>query len=264
MSTTDTAVLIALARGSYSSSQAELVELLGINPTVGAAFEDVWTNGGDYPFNVSSGDCEIVSTDGADNAAGTGARTAVVTGIDTAGFSVSETVILNGLSPVALVNLYRRIFSVRIATCGSQGINAGTITLSHASGAAEARAVIPIGAGKTQMFIFSSSNLIISDLVVSAVPAAGAVVANNVTTFQLQARSGLNTGATLVPWVTVDEFDVTDIQGTVRRAFMPLPPIILLGDLRLRAKCATASMNVSARAICYQPNTASTLSYPYP
>jgi hypothetical protein len=71
---------------------------------------------------------DLVSTDANDTAAGSGARTIRVFGLDAAGVLLEETVILNGVTPVATANTYTMIYRMLVLTGGTGGENAGTIT----------------------------------------------------------------------------------------------------------------------------------------
>lgn len=111
----------------------------------GVAANDIWPNGGIYPW-VTGGAAiamEFVSTSANDTAAGTGAQTVTVNGLDFAGNELSETKPTNGTTAVALTNLYYRINSVGLGAVGSGLRNAGTISVRDAGGGT-VRSVIPI------------------------------------------------------------------------------------------------------------------------
>jgi hypothetical protein len=78
---------------------------------------------------AASADWTVVSTSASDAAAGTGARTLYIRGIDSAGDYLTETVILNGITPVAVVGTYKRVLEAYVATVGSGGVAVGTITI---------------------------------------------------------------------------------------------------------------------------------------
>ncbi|WP_461521150.1 hypothetical protein [Porticoccus sp.] len=70
----------------------------------------------------------VVSDSISDTAAGTGMRTALVRGlVDWNTNEVSETVTLNGLTPVNTVNSYVCLNDITVLTCGTDGPNVGTI-----------------------------------------------------------------------------------------------------------------------------------------
>lgn len=122
---------------------------LGHNSDVDSASlpEDIWAEGGAYPWMTGATSLEMVSNNAADASAGTGARTVVVTGLDVNYVQISEVVTLNGITAVPLVNQYFRINQMRVASAGSLEANAGTLTLRN-TGAGTTRAIIGMISGK--------------------------------------------------------------------------------------------------------------------
>lgn len=111
----------------------------------GVAANDIWPNGGLYPW-VTGGaavSMEIISTSANDTAAGTGAQSITVNGLDFAGNEISETKATNGTTAVALTNQYYRINSLGIGAVGSGLRNLGTISVRDAGGGT-VRQTIPI------------------------------------------------------------------------------------------------------------------------
>lgn len=90
----------------------------------------------DYPWSTwdAAAAQEIVSSSANDAAAGTGARTVLISGLDSTYAEISETVTLNGTSAVALTKTYLRVLAMVVATAGSGGQNAGTLTIRTVSG----------------------------------------------------------------------------------------------------------------------------------
>lgn len=103
--------------------------------------EDVWANGGLIPVPAAAESWEILSSSAADTAAGTGARTIVITTLDADYNEVVQVVTLNGVTPVALTGTHIRINGAVVATVGSGGINAGTLTI-RVAGAGATRGVV--------------------------------------------------------------------------------------------------------------------------
>jgi hypothetical protein len=95
----------------------------------------VWT-GGAFAWRTTPTAVEVLSSSVNDAAAGTGARTILVSGVGTSYAATSETVTLNGTSVVALVNQYIHINNVKVVTAGSGKTNAGAITVRIASAGA--------------------------------------------------------------------------------------------------------------------------------
>lgn len=122
----------------YSLEQAFLglvqgvtpVLLIGKNGAVTTTYETIWDNSNQYTFLNSALAQSIVSSSANDAAAGTGARTISISGLDGSFNVVTETITLNGATPVALVNTYCIINSIVVLTAGSGGVAAGNLTLS--------------------------------------------------------------------------------------------------------------------------------------
>jgi hypothetical protein len=126
----------------------------GRNSAVGQSSEDVWMNGGVWVAPTSAVPMSIVSDSAADAAAGTGARTLTVSGLD-ANYAVqTETVTMNGLTPVLTVGSYIKIDTVLVATAGTGLVNAGTITITASGGGNTVQGNINPGYGETKIGIY--------------------------------------------------------------------------------------------------------------
>lgn len=100
----------------------------------------------------------IVSASANDTAAGTGLRTITVYGLDANRAVASESVTLNGTTPVVTVGTYLGINRISPTSAGSGLTNAGAITVT-ATTDATVQAYIPAGAGVTQQaFFFTPAN----------------------------------------------------------------------------------------------------------
>ena len=137
-------------------SGVTLVGIIGHNPDVdtGTLPEDCWEEGGSYAFLAVASSLEVLSSSANDTSAGSGARTILVTGLDTNYNPLSETVILNGTSVVALSGSYLRVNAMQVATAGSTTTNEGTITLRVASAGASVSVMGP-GDGLAQNGIYT-------------------------------------------------------------------------------------------------------------
>lgn len=94
--------------------------------------EDVWDGGGAYVWPaalLAAADIDIQSNAAADTAAGTGARTITIDGLDSDYMEQSETVTLGGVTPAHPANDYIRLCCITIVTVGSGTVNAGDINL---------------------------------------------------------------------------------------------------------------------------------------
>lgn len=135
---------IAISLGLLGNS-ARRVTSLGQALIVGTgiAANDIWTGAGIYPWMTAATSLEALSADANDTAAGTGARTIVVNGLDGNFVERAVPVVMDGLTPVALSIPLIRINSVIVATSGTGRRNAGQIIIRDAGGGTT-RAYIPI------------------------------------------------------------------------------------------------------------------------
>lgn len=108
-----------IARGKIDGEEAERV--FGINDTVGTTFEDLYPNGGNYPFPSGAAKVGIASSSTADTSASSGARSVIITGLDASGIKISETIATSGTTEVDSVNEYFRILDVSAAEVGTYG-----------------------------------------------------------------------------------------------------------------------------------------------
>lgn len=116
---------LQVARGQiYGHS---VVHVFGYNPDVDTSEETVWPIDGILGHPASPTVMKISSSSANDAAAGTGARTVLIEGVNGTGGLVTETVTLNGQTAVNTVNSYDAIERMVVLTVGSGGANAGVI-----------------------------------------------------------------------------------------------------------------------------------------
>lgn len=136
-----------------------LVNKFGLNPDIdtGSVPEDVWGGGGPYTGfpDIAPEILRFTSTSASDSAAGTGARTVQVTGLDANWNILSETITLNGLTPVTSVNTFRRVHTMRTITAGSGGVNAGDITVQYNTTTSVVFLVMATGRNQTNNVSFT-------------------------------------------------------------------------------------------------------------
>lgn len=164
--------------------------LLGHNPSIGAgAAADVWEGGGNYPFLAAAATLEVLSSSASDTAAGTGARTVLVSGLNSAYATISEVVTLNGVTPVSTVNQYLRVNLFTTTSSGSGEVNAGDITLRVAGGGTtQCIARAGYGFGRSAVFTVPAGfTFFMSSAVFTVLSANGATV--NVASFAIFQRS---------------------------------------------------------------------------
>ncbi len=142
-----------LTRGLISGSST--VNKFGQNPDIDAGqTEDIWGVGGTFTPPTSAGTVSFVSSSANDASAGTGARTLTVFGLDGNYDAASETITLNGTTPVATANSYFIIHRALVETGGSGGTNAGAITGTSNGGGAPTMITVLAGKGQSQFGIY--------------------------------------------------------------------------------------------------------------
>lgn len=109
-------------------SDAYHKRVFALNPAVVGSLASVCLQGGVYANPASASVLTIVSTSVDDDSAGTGARTVVIEGLDANYQEVSETVIMDGTTPVTTTNTFIRVFGMSVDTAGSATFPAGNIT----------------------------------------------------------------------------------------------------------------------------------------
>lgn len=130
---------IEIARGRVAGY--EVVQLFGRNEAVGTSFEPV-AIGGIYrtPQPASATALRVKAGNANDTAAGSGARSVFIEGINASGALVSETLTTAGTSASSnSTNSYIRLLSARVATSGtyataSAGSHAAAIVIENSAG----------------------------------------------------------------------------------------------------------------------------------
>jgi hypothetical protein len=116
---------LQVSRGQIMGHQDILVS--GSNISLGTSYSTVWSQAGLYAYLSTAAVMEISSSSASDTAAGTGARTVTIYGLDANYNQINETVSLNGQTAVNTTNSYLRVFHLLVNTAGSGGAAAGTI-----------------------------------------------------------------------------------------------------------------------------------------
>ena len=117
---------LGVASGDLSPSYKQVFKF-GQNAAVGNSLETIWLEGGLYAYPPSATTMTVSSSDANDTSAGTGARTIQIAGLDASYNEVSETITMNGQTPVTTSNSYLRMNRAIVLTAGSGGVNAGII-----------------------------------------------------------------------------------------------------------------------------------------
>lgn len=221
-------LLTLLCTVSFAAPIGGFLNMQGMNGDVdtGTVPEDLWASGGAYPFPASATTTTIESGSSNDAAAGTGARTVEVVGLNSSLAEIRETATMNGTNAVTLTNSFYRINYIKVLTVGSGGVNAGILSVKHSS-----TVIGYVAAGDGQ------SNSAVYTVPVQAKllgVRASVVTASQSGTFQLQVRE--NGGS----WRTVYEVAVS---AAVSPSYVPFSSPITIpagSDIRLRATAISA------------------------
>ena len=116
---------LQVSRGQIPGHSA--IHIFGYNPDVDTVEETIWPIDGILGHPASPTIMTISSSSANDTAAGTGARTVQILGINGTGGYVEETVTLNGQTAVNTVNEYEALERMTVLTVGSGRVNAGVI-----------------------------------------------------------------------------------------------------------------------------------------
>lgn len=129
------------------------VNKFGRNPDVDVGTEDIWSQGGTWVAPTAARVHNLASTSANDTAAGTGARTLTVNGLNGSYVDTTETITLNGVANVATANSYVIIHRMIVQTAGSVESNVGTITATAVTDGTISAAIV-IGKNQTQVAIY--------------------------------------------------------------------------------------------------------------
>lgn len=218
-------------------SVGQVVHQFGYNTDVDANTgpdEDIIAAGGDQFFSetvIAAANIDIVSSSADDAPAGTGATAITIEGLDGDYREISETVELNGTTDINPTLDYLRIQRAYVAGVGTNGTNAGTITIDDGT---STMAQIIAGFGETSQAAYttpanySAGWLLAFDCMIAA-------TANAYAEGILQYRCNCNSA-----WRTLYVFNVTADAQYVRQFTMPIY-LAPRSDTRLRIFDASAN-----------------------
>jgi len=130
------------------------VYIWGYSSLIDGTLLPVWDVNQAKPYLTTAAVMQISSSSTDDDAAGTGARTVLVSGLDQSYLPISETVELDGQTAVNTTKSYLRVLSITVLTTGSGGANAGAIYAGTGALTLGVPAVVheiaPIGMNKSQ------------------------------------------------------------------------------------------------------------------
>ncbi len=128
---------LQVARGQIRGHS--VVNIFGFNTSVGTSFITPWELNTQYPFLSSAHQLSIVSTSASDTG-----RIVIISGLDASYNPITESITVNGTTPVTTTNAFLRINSM----AAGDGTIIGNITASY-NGTVYAQ--ITDGVGRTQM-----------------------------------------------------------------------------------------------------------------
>jgi hypothetical protein len=120
----------------------------GMNPDVDAGIEQVWPLGTVQVLPATAAVAAVVSDSVNDVAAGTGAHTFRVLGLDAGYALIEDEVTLTGTTPVNTTKEFLRVYRTYVVESGSLSTNAGNITTSIGG---NAQAYVEAGEGQTHI-----------------------------------------------------------------------------------------------------------------
>lgn len=135
---------LQVARGQIQGHST--LNIYGYQPSVSTSFIPIWENATAYTYPVSAITMYLSGT------AGDTAQISI-SGLDSAYKAISETVTLNGATPVATTKQYFRVNNMAV-TVGSSTNPAGIVYLKNLAGTVT-YAQINAGVGRTQMAIYT-------------------------------------------------------------------------------------------------------------
>lgn len=141
---------------------ATMVHKFGSSPSLGTGFETVWPQGGLKSYRTTATGFTISSSDAADTATGTGARTVTVQGVDEDWNPVSQVVTLTGQTVAAMGTDMMICDRMIVETAGSGETNAGIIYVGTGVATTGEPAVVEnlvsIGEGQSEAAFYAVRN----------------------------------------------------------------------------------------------------------
>lgn len=231
---------IDIALGNVSG--LTFLVVAGRNPDIdtGTVPEDVWLGGGAYGgFDVAAAEAlDVVSSSASDTAAGTGAQSISIEGLDASFNEISEVVVMNGLTTVTTTATFLRVNSVSVNTVGTDGVNQGQITVSQTT-STTVMAVVGSLVGNQQQALYTvpaNKTLYLKNISATLNDANGTHA-----DFFIQVRPENGSWQTSVP------FGISQTGGQIS-ADVSYPSIPAKTDIRVRVD-ATSSNNTDITAI---------------
>jgi hypothetical protein len=211
------------------------LNVAGLNSNFNIGTTDLWEQGGLLTYLSSEETMNYVSTDANDTLLGTGARRVFVSGVNDAGLVVTETIEMNGLTPVAGAVPFAVVnFMFVLADAAGVGAaNIGAISATAAT-AATVQCVIRLEAGISKHGFFripAGKNAIINAIELNGSKTAGGT--NPLLRFNIFARFGVTT-----PWISIFERALDSSKDSTLIVRQPLSGVFSAGA-DIRFSCTT-------------------------
>lgn len=126
----------------------------GCNDDITTSNEDIWNVGGVQTYLSAPSTFSVVSSSVNDISAGTGANNVRLEGLDGSFNEISETIGMNGTTPVISSNSYIRMFDAIVTSAGSTESNEGVITFDSTAPVL-VQGQIQIGINRSQTFQYT-------------------------------------------------------------------------------------------------------------
>lgn len=157
---TNAGVLQQVAYAAFLDPDVRIIQRSGGNTDIDTSTfpEDCWGGSGLYQgFPLTAETVSVASSSVNDTAAGTGARTIRISGLDATGNFQTEIVTLNGTTPVVTTTQWLRINRAFILTSGNnnRNFNAGNITINQSVTTTNVFGIIDIGLGALKAAVYT-------------------------------------------------------------------------------------------------------------
>ena len=126
----------------------------GYNDDIDVGTETIWSGGGIFVRMQTGATLSVVSSNANDIAAGTGANSVIIFGVNADWETQIEILTLNGTTPVITANTWLGVNRMAIYLAGTGQTNAGVITATSTGAGTPLQAHMPIGEGTSQQSFF--------------------------------------------------------------------------------------------------------------
>jgi hypothetical protein len=213
----------------------------GHNAAVGTTEEVIWPLSDGHSYLAAAETLQVSSSDADDTAAGTGARTILLEGLDTNKAELTETVTLNGASSVETTNAFFRLSRVSVITAGTSLTNEGLISVKDNADVVTLGQIVA-GRGQSQMAFWT----VPADRTAFVKQIFAGESNNKKVTVRLYSR---DTTVTDAAWQLKAEL-VVNLSDVTRNFFIPLKFTEQV-DIEMRAVASLTGGDVVAGFVLY-------------